>query len=240
MRLDCSGVTTENSAICVCFLMRYGDSVVLVTLTALLMSIIVDIEWEISKIAVSVNFPNDVTVPVVFHFDGWSMKDVIVFVVVGGMVRAPSVMTGCGFVVVSLEAVLTCIVKWGKCMRPCVVSLTTLLFLIKCNPIIGPVDFFITTKCSAKALSPISNFSVAVDNGFSNWPLATCIRKLRGSSILKMLFVAFCFFVSKSSWAMALTNALESTRAHTVGIILLRIQKRIEHFLLSFQDYCGG
>ena len=47
--------------------------------------------------------------------------------------------------------------------------------LIKCNPIIGPVNFFITTKCLAKELSPISNFSVAVDNGFSNWPLATCI-----------------------------------------------------------------
>ena len=35
MCLDCSGVTTENSAICVCFLIRYGDSVALVTLTAI-------------------------------------------------------------------------------------------------------------------------------------------------------------------------------------------------------------
>ena len=113
--------------------------------------------------------------PVVFHFDGWSVKSVIVFVVVGGMVRAWSVMTGCGLVVISLEAVLTCIVKWGKCMRPCVMSMTTLLFLIKCNPINYPVNFFITTKCSAKEVSQISNFNVAVDNGFSNWPLATCI-----------------------------------------------------------------
>ena len=175
MCLDCSGVTTENSAICVCFLIRYGESVVLVTLTAILLSIIVNIEWEISKLAVSVNFSNGVTVPVVFHFEGWSMKAVTVFVVVGGIVRASSVMTGCGFLVVSLEAVLTCIVKWGKCMRPCVVSMTTLLLLIKCTPIIGPVNFFITTKCSAKVLSPISIFSVVVDNGFSNWPLATCI-----------------------------------------------------------------
>ena len=159
----------------VCFLIRYGDSVVLVTLTATRLSIIVDIEWEISRLAVSVNFCNGVTVPVVFHFDGWSMKAVTVFVVAGGMVRVWSMMTGCGLVFVSLEAVLTCIVKWGKCMRPCVVSMTTLLFLIKCNPIIGSVSFFITTKCSAKELSPISNFSVAVDNGFSNWPLATCI-----------------------------------------------------------------
>ena len=139
------------------------------------MSFIVDIEWETSRLAVSVNFSNVVTVPVVFDFDGWSIKDVIVFVVVGGMIRAASVMTGCGLVVVSLEAVLTCIVKWGKYMSPCVVSMTTLLFLIKCNPIIGPINFFTTTKCSANELSPISNLSVTVDNGFSNWPLATCI-----------------------------------------------------------------
>ena len=70
MCLDLYGVTTENSAICVCFLMRYGDSVVFVTLTAILLSITVDIEWEISRLAVSVNFSNGVTVPVVFHFDG--------------------------------------------------------------------------------------------------------------------------------------------------------------------------
>ena len=218
MCLDCCGVTTENSAICVCFLIRFGDSVVLVTLTVIRLSIIVDIEWEISRLAVSVNFSNGVTVPVVFHFDGWSMKAVIVFVVVGGIVRASSVMTGYGLVVVSLEAVLTCIVKWGKCMSPCVVSMTTLLFLIKCNPIIGPVNFFITTKCSANELSPSSNSSVAVDRGFSNWPLATCIWKLGGSSILKILFGAFCFMVSKSSWAIVLTIAPESTRASTVWL----------------------
>ena len=174
MCLDCSGVTTENSAICVCFLIRYGDFVVLVTLIAIPLSIIVDIDWEISRLAVSVNFSNGVTVPAVSHFDGWSMKAVIVVVVAGGMVRSSSMMTGCGLVVVSLEAVLTCIVKWGKCMRPSVVSMTTQLFLIKCNPIIGPVSFFITTKYSAKELSPISDFCVAVDTGFSNWPLATC------------------------------------------------------------------
>ena len=149
------------------------------------------------------------------------MKAVIVFVVVGGMVRASSVMTGCGLVVVSLEVVLTCIVEWGKWMRPCVVSMTTLLFLIKCYPIIGPVNFFFTTKCSAKALSPISNFSnfsVAVYVGFCNWPLATCIWKLGGSSILRRFFGAFCLIVSKSSWAIALTNAPESTRASTVRL----------------------
>ena len=97
MCFDYSGVTTEKSAISVCFLIRYGDSVVLVTLTAILLSITVDIECEISRLAVAVNFSNGVTVPVVFHFDGWSMKAVIVLVVVGGIVRASSVMTGCGF-----------------------------------------------------------------------------------------------------------------------------------------------
>ena len=44
MCLDCSGVTTEISAICVCFLISYGDSVVLVTLTAFLLLIMIDIE----------------------------------------------------------------------------------------------------------------------------------------------------------------------------------------------------
>ena len=141
-----------------CFLIRYGHSVVLATLTTFLLSKIVDIEWEISKLAVSVNFSIGVRVPVVSHFDRWSTKAVIVFVVVHGKVRASSMMTGCGLVVVSLEAVLTCIVKCGKCTRLCVVSMTTLLFLIKCNPVIGAVNFFITTKCSAKVLSPISNF----------------------------------------------------------------------------------
>ena len=115
MCLDCSGVTTENPAICVCFLIRYGDSVVLVTLTAIQLSLIVDTEWEVSKLAVSVKFSNCVTVPVLFHFDGWSTEAVIVFVVVGGIVRVSSVMTGCGLVFISLEAVSVCNVKWGKC-----------------------------------------------------------------------------------------------------------------------------
>ena len=218
MCLDCSGVTTKNSAICACFLIRYVDSVVLVTPTAILLSIIVKIEWQINKRAVSVNFSNAVAVPVVFHFDGWSTKAVIVFVVVGGMVRASSVMIGCGLVVVSLEAVLNCIVKCENCMRPCVVLMTTRLFLMKCNLVIGPVNFFITTKCSAKALSPISNLSVTVAKGFSNWPLASCIWKLGRSSILRAISGAFYFIVSNSSRAIALTNAPESTRASTVRL----------------------
>ena len=238
MCLDCSGVTTENSAISVCFLMRYGYSVVLVTLTAIFLSNIVDIEWEISRFAVSVHFSNGVTVPVVFDFDGWSRKAVIVFVVVGGMVRASSVMTGCGLVVVSLEAVLSCIVMWGKCMSPCVVSMTTLLFLIKCNPIIGPVNFFITTNWSANERSPNSILRVVVDNGFSNWPLATCIWKLGESSILRMLLGAFCLIVSRSSRAIALTKC-SWVHQRIYRQIILRIQRHVEHFLLPFQDYCG-
>ena len=116
-----------NSATCACFLIRYGVSVVLVTLTSILLSVIVDIEREIRKFAVSVNFSNGVTVHVVLHFDGWSTKAVTVFVVVGGIVRVSSVLTGWGLVVISIEAVLNCIVKCGKCMRPCVVSMATVI-----------------------------------------------------------------------------------------------------------------
>ena len=59
--------------------------------------------------------------------------------------------------------------------------MATLLSLMKCNPKMGPVKFFITTKCSANVLSPMSNLSVAVDMGLSNWPVATWIWKLGGS-----------------------------------------------------------
>ena len=87
-------MTTVSSATCVWFLIRYGDSVLLVTRTAIFLSLSVDIEGEISKLAVSVNFSKGFTVPVVFDFDGWSTKAVIAFVVVGGIIRALSVMTG--------------------------------------------------------------------------------------------------------------------------------------------------
>ena len=70
----------------------------MVTLTAIFLSIIVDFEREISKIAVWVNFFNGVTVPVVFHSDGWLAKAVIVFVVLGDIVKASSVITGCAVV----------------------------------------------------------------------------------------------------------------------------------------------
>ena len=199
MCLDCSGVTMENSAISGFFLIRCGDSVVLVTLTAILLSIFVELEWENSRPAVSVNFSNGVTVPVVFHSDGWSTKSVI-----DGIVRVSSVMTGWGFAFVSLETVLIWIVRWGKCMSTSVVSMTTLVLLMKCNSIIGPVNFFITRKCSTNILSPVSSLSVAVANGFSNWPFATFIWEMGGSSNLKILSGAFCFIVSKLFWAITL------------------------------------
>ena len=110
-----------------------------------------------------------------FQSNGWSTKAVTVFVDIGGIAKALPEITVWGFANVSFRAVLTYIAECGKCMRPCVLLMTTVLFLIKSNPIIGPATFFITTKCSAKTLSPISNLGVAVDIGFSNWPLATCI-----------------------------------------------------------------
>ena len=46
-----------NSAICALFLIRYEDFMVLVTLTAILLSDFVNIQWEISRLAISANFP---------------------------------------------------------------------------------------------------------------------------------------------------------------------------------------
>ena len=168
----------------------------MVTLTAILLSIMVDIEWDIMRLAVSVNFSTGVTVPVVFHSDTWSTNAVIVFVVNCGIVTLSWKRTAWGLALVWRNAILTCIVKCGKWMRPCVVSMTTLLCLKKCNPIIGPVRFFITTECSPKRWSPMTNLSVAVAVGFSNWPFATWIWKLGGSSIFKILDGACCLILS--------------------------------------------
>ena len=190
-------MTPDNSAICVFFLVRYGDFLVLVTLTAILLSNIVDIEWKVSGLAICVNFSDGVTVPVVFHSEDSSTNTVIVFVVLEGIVRALSGMTPWVFRILSLEAALTYTVKCGKCMRPCVVSMTTQMFLINCNPIFSPVIFLHTTKYSANILSPISILGVVVASGFSNWPFSTCIRKLGWSLILRTLFGAFSFIVPK-------------------------------------------
>ena len=185
-------------------------------LVTLFLSIIVDIEWDIFRLAASVNFSTGVTVPVVFHSDKWSTNAVVVFVVICGIIILSRMRTAWGLALFWLNAVWTRIVKCGKWMRPYVVSMTTLLCLMKCNPIIGPVRIFITTNCSPKMWPPISNSSVAIALSFSNWPFATWIWKLGGSSILRILHGACCLILSSSFWAIALTYAPESTRASIV------------------------
>ena len=181
MNLDCSGVTTEK------------------------IELYVESAWDVIKLAVSVNFFTVVTVLVVFYSDKWSKRAVIVFVVIGGIVILSWMRTAGGLALDPLDALLTCIFKCGKRIRQCVVSMTTLFCLMKWNPIMSPVKFFITTKRSAKMWSPMPNLSVAVAIGFSNWPLVTCIWNLGGSSILSILDGAYCLIMSKSFWAIALT-----------------------------------
>ena len=137
----------------------------------------------------------------------WRMvnKSFDCFVVLGGIIKASSVLTNCVFAVALLEAASTCIVKCGKSMRPFFVSITTLLFLIKCNPFIGPVNFFITTTCSPSSLSLVSNLSVAVAYGFSIWPFADCIRKLGCRQFWDFYLGLSVFFASNSFWEIALT-----------------------------------
>ena len=72
----------------------------LVTLTATFLSIIVDIEWYIIKLAASVNFSTGLTVPVIFHCDMWSTYAVIVFVVICGIVMLSWMRTGWGLALV--------------------------------------------------------------------------------------------------------------------------------------------
>ena len=154
MCLECSGVTTENLQSVYSFWLDLMIPFYWLPWLLFFCQLLSTLNGKSAKLAVSTNFSGGFTVPVVFHSDGWSTKFVIVFVVFGGIVRASSVTTGWGFVVVSFEAVIACIVKRGKCMRPCVVSVTTLVIVKKSNPIIGPVNIFITTKFSAKISSP--------------------------------------------------------------------------------------
>ena len=87
MNLDCSGVTTEDLAICEFFLIESGDSVVLVTLTFIFLSNIVEIEKDMIRIAASVNLSTEVSVHVVFHSDEWLSNAEIVFVFIAGTVE---------------------------------------------------------------------------------------------------------------------------------------------------------
>ena len=117
----------------------------------------------------------------------------IIFVVLGGIVRASPVVTDWGFEVVLLEAVLTCIVKCGKCMRPCVVSRTTLSFLIKGSPKIGCVRFISTTKFSANILSQIQIQSWLLLTVSLTCQLLLVLENRGGSPILRRLLGGFLF-----------------------------------------------
>ena len=92
-----------------------------------------------------------------------------------------------------------------KVIRLCNASLTTLLCLGKCNTITGFVKTFIKTECSTRVCSPIPILSVTVANGSANWPFATCIRKVEGSSVLNILAVVCCLILSDSVWVFAQT-----------------------------------
>ena len=72
----------------------------LVTLTAIFLSISVDIERDIIKLAASANFSSRVTVPVVFHSDKWSTNAVIVLVVICGIVIISGMRTAWGLALV--------------------------------------------------------------------------------------------------------------------------------------------
>ena len=147
----------------------------LVNLTAIFFSNIIEI--EINRLAANAKFSSGVTVPVVFHCDGWATTVSIVFVATGGVLRASPVETKWSMAPNFLAALLTCLVNLGKWMRSTLTSMSKLLCLMKCKPIFGPVKFFITTECFAEVLSPLSNLSVARANGFFNWPFTTCNQK---------------------------------------------------------------
>ena len=232
--MDCSGVTTENSAICVCFLgivfscFGYSDCYSFVKYcrhwvgnqqTCCFRKLL-----QMCHCARCVPFWRMVNESCdCLYCRQWYRQSIV----------SDHWLRFCGCFMWDRFYV---IVKCGKRMRPCVVSRTTLLFLIKCNLIIGPVNFLITTKCSTNLLSPVSNLSVAVANGFSNWPLATCIWKLGGSSILRLLFWAFYFVVSMSIWTIRRQMLLSPPGPLPLGYSQNPEAHRA--FLFLFQDYC--
>ena len=85
-----------------------------VTLSATFLSINVDIESKVSRVAISVSVPTGVRVYGEFHSEGWSAEAVIVFVVFGAIVGASSKWTTWGLALVSVVTFLTWIVRWGK------------------------------------------------------------------------------------------------------------------------------
>ena len=171
---------------------------------------------EISRTDISLHFSGTNTVPLVFHSDERSTKAVIVFIFTASFVKVPLVRTTCGLALALLAVLLTGVVQWGKRMSPSVVSLTTLLRLMKSKPTTGPVIFFITTKCSAKVWSLKSNLNVVVASNFSNWPFATWVRGLAAPSYLKTLAGPYCLIFFNWFWAIALTQTLGSAKASIV------------------------
>ena len=49
---------------------------------------------------------------------------------------------------------------------------------------VGPASFFITTKCSANVLSPVSDLNVVVANGFCNWPFDPVFEKWENGRVV--------------------------------------------------------
>ena len=153
-------MTTEDSTICVFFSSWLDKLITLYWLLWLLLSC--HLLLILSGISADLRVPYTS----LMLSEQWSTKVVIIFVVLGGILKASSLRIGCAVVNVSVEAFSTSDIRCGKCMRPCVVSMTTLLFHIKCKPMIGPVNFFITTNWLANVLSLISKISVAIVNDF--------------------------------------------------------------------------
>ena len=77
---------------------------------------------------------------------------------------------------------------------------------------------------------------MAVAIRFSDWPFATWISKLRGSSILKLFVGACCLIPFKS-----IHRLLIQLGRRLLGNSWYReIWRDIEHFFPSFQHCCGG
>ena len=201
-------------------------------LTAVFLLIIVDIDWDFSRVTAFVKFLTGLAVPVVCNFNRWSKYAVIVFVVLGGTVTLSWIRTGWGLALVLLAAFLACIAKCGNWTRPSVVSMTTLLFFMKRNPKMGTVIFFITAKCTAKKLSPLSKLNVIVAIGYSKWTFASWTRKMGGSSILKTvagLVVWICPIISGwlhkhrllSQQERILVNSFRNPEKHTASLFFV-------------------
>ena len=204
MKLYCFGVTTENSAIGVSFLIY--TVIPFFWLAALLLSVNCGchwLGWQHSHCFHDFSHCSHSTCSVPFW---WVVnKKCDRLLVIGRILEVSRIRRVWGSAFVSQAQLLTCMVKCGKWMKPYVVSMTTLLCLMKFKLITGPISFFITMKSSAKLWSMMSNLDFGVADGFSQWPFANWIWKFWAPSILKMLAEACCLILSNSFWAIKLT-----------------------------------